>query len=212
MPANADAPLEPLYDKELCSQYKILTRWFLYPRGIRDFIFRTVPIKDNDLILDAGCGYGVLSRAIREKIGRQDLKGVKQYAFDISEDMLHGFREAGADGIDLRRHDVRELSYDDDYFDLIVTSAMLEYVPDIDNGLASLKRRLKPGGRIYVFMSKKTRLNDFLFQPFGKPRCYSYEELESILIRVGFQDIKWNKFPLTSCWLNLWGMIVAATK
>jgi ubiquinone/menaquinone biosynthesis C-methylase UbiE len=89
---------------------------------------------------------------------------------------------------------------------------MLEYVPDIENGLASLKRCLKPGGRIFIFMSKRTRLNGFLFQPFGNPRCYSFKELRDAIANAGFKDIKRLRFPLTSCWLNLWGNIVEATK
>ncbi|MBI5115973.1 class I SAM-dependent methyltransferase [Candidatus Poribacteria bacterium] len=210
MSVNANIPT--LYDKALCSKYKILTSAFFYPRGIRDFILQGLPIKDNDRILDAGCGHGILSRAIRSKIKREAVQGTQQFAFDISDDMLQGFRKTGADGIDLRRLDVRELSYDNDFFDLIVTSAMLEYVPDIENALSSLKRCLKPGGKIYVFMSKKTRLNHFLFQPFGKPRCYSFPELTNILLRVGFQNIERQRFPASSFWLNIWGIIVEAGK
>jgi ubiquinone/menaquinone biosynthesis C-methylase UbiE len=209
---NTDVSTKTLYNKELCKKYKILTGAFFYPQGIRAFILQGLPIKDNHRILDAGCGHGILSRAIRDKVRIDAIQGTQQYAFDISEDMLQGFKEMGAGGIDLRRHDVRELSYDNDYFDLVVTSAMLEYVPDIENALSSLKRSLKPGGKIYVFMSRKTRLNDFLFQPFGKPRCYSFPELTSILLRVGFQNIKRHRFPRSSFWLNIWGIIVEANK
>ncbi len=204
--------IEKVYDKAGCTKYKALTDFFFYPFGIRDFIFRRIAIRDSDRILDAGCGFGILSKAVRDKIEREEVAGAEQHAFDISADMLEALRETGLDDVDLRRLDVMDLSYEDDHFDVIVTSAMFEYVPDIDKGLASLKRCLKPGGKIYVFMSRKSRLNSFLFQPFGDPKGYSPKELEDIFERVGFQSIRRHGFPLTSCWLNLWGFILEASK
>jgi ubiquinone/menaquinone biosynthesis C-methylase UbiE len=201
-------PIEKVYDKSGAARYNFV----FYPFGIRDFIFRKIVIRNEDRILDAGCGYGILSKAIRDKINKEGLTGTEHHAFDISGDMLQTFAKMGIDEVDLRRLDVRDLPYDDDYFDLTVTSAMLEYVPDIEDGLISLRRCLKPGGKIYVFMSRKSVLNDFLFRPFGRPKCYSLGELEDIFRRGGFRNIGRHTFPLRSCWLNMWGIIIEGTK
>lgn len=209
---SKDRPIEKVYDKTGCVKYKAFIDFFFYPFGIRDFISKRVAINDGDRILDAGCGFGVLSKAVDAKIKKEGVPGTERHAFDISADMLEAFKETGLESIELRRLDVRELSYDDDYFDLIVTSAMLEYVPDIDKGLASLGRCLRPGGRIYVLMSRKSPLNDLLFRPFGDPKCYSPKELDAILAGAGFKNIRRHRFPLTSCWLNLWGIIMEASK
>ncbi|UCD56177.1 MAG: class I SAM-dependent methyltransferase [Candidatus Hydrogenedentota bacterium] len=203
---------EKIYDKSGCARYEGFVNMFFYPSGIRDSIFRRIAISNEDRILDAGCGYGLVSRAIRDKIKKEGLTGTEQHAFDISNDMLQAFREIGADDINLQQLDVRDLPYDEDYFDIIVTSAMLEYVPEIENALISMRRCLKAGGRIYIFMSRKSPLNNFLFQPFGKLRCHSFKELEDILLRVGFHEIRRRRFPLRFSWLNLWGVIVEATK
>ena len=209
---NDETEIHEIYDKDGCARYESFANFFFYPYGIKDFVFRRIRIKDDDRVLDAGCGFGVLSRAVHHRVERRALSGVAQHAFDISPDMLEAFRETGPDGIDLRRLDVMDLPYEGGYFDLIVTSAMLEHVPDIDGALASLKRCLKPDGKMYIFMSRKTRVNDFLFRPFGDPKCYSPEELTDILANAGFKNIRRRRFPLSSFWLNIWGYVVEASR
>lgn len=201
-----------LYDKSVLARYRVLVNLFLYPFGLRSFVVEKVPLNEGDRVLDAGCGYGLLSETVRHKAHANRLRNVEQHAFDISTDMLEAFKARGADGIELRRLDVRDLPYENDYFDLILSSAMLEYVPDLDEALASLRRVLKPSGRIFVFMSKKSPLNRLLFLPFGNPTCYSYEELANAFGRVGFQNITRHAFPLKTCWLNMWGVIISAGK
>jgi ubiquinone/menaquinone biosynthesis C-methylase UbiE len=211
---SVDAEIHEVYDEEGCARYESFVNFFFYPYGIADFVSRRISIEDNDRVLDAGCGFGVLSRAVHEKIARRALKGVEQHAFDISPDMIGAFRqmarETGLDGIDLRQLDVMDLPYSDSFFDLIVTAAMLEHVPDIEGALASLNRRLKPGGKMYVFMSRNTRVNNFLFRPFGDPKCYSPDELTEILASAGFRNIRRRRFPPSSFWLNAWGYIIEA--
>ncbi len=208
---NDETEIHEVYDEDGCVRYESFVNFFFYPYGIRDFVFKRMRIEDNDRVLDAGCGFGVLSRAVHHSVERRALSGVEQSAFDISPDMLSAFRKMRLDGIDLRQSDVIDLPYSDASFDLIVTSAMLEHVPEIEGALASLKRCLKPGGKMYVFMSRKTRVNDFLFRPFGDPKCYSLEELTDILASAGFKNTRRRRFPLSSFWLNIWGYVVEAS-
>ncbi len=209
---SVEAKTHEVYDEEGCTRYENFINFFFYPYGIKDFVFRRVSVKDGDKVLDAGCGFGVLSRAVQDKIKRRALSGVEQHAFDISPDMLSAFRKMRLDGIDLRRLDVMDLPYEDGSFDLIVTSAMLEHVPEIEGALASLKRCLKSDGRMFIFMSRKSRVNDLLFRPFGNPKCYSPKELTDILASVGFKSSRRRGFPPTSFWLNAWGYVVEASK
>jgi len=184
---------------------------FLYPAGIRSFINRKVSIRAGDRILDAGCGFGILSKAIHEKAVRAGLSDVEQHAFDISPHMLEEFRKQCRFAVVVQQLDVRQLPYPDEYFELILTAAMLEYV-DIEGGLASLRRVLRPGGCLYVFMSRDTALNRSLFQPFGNPKCYAPSELRAILEKLGFSTVEQQSFPPRFFWLNLWGYVLKAVK
>jgi ubiquinone/menaquinone biosynthesis C-methylase UbiE len=212
MSENISISPKEIYDESGCTRYSRFVDFFFYPQGIRDFIFRRIALKGGDRVLDAGCGFGILSKAIHDRAQKESLDGVEQHAFDLSPDMLAAFDRMGLEGIDSRRLDVLDLPYAEDSFDLIVTSAMLEHVPEIEKGLASLGRCLKPGGRIFVFMSRKSWINDLLFRPFGAPKCYSLQELSDLFTSVGLVDIQRRAFPAKFFWLNWWGYIVEASK
>ncbi|MDR2998129.1 MAG: methyltransferase domain-containing protein [Microbacterium sp.] len=93
-------------------------------------------------ILDAGCGSGPLSAALRER-------GAEMTGIDGSPAMLDLARaRLGAD-VPLQLADLAEpLPFPDDSFDDVVASLVLHYLPDWAAALAELRRVLKPGGRL----------------------------------------------------------------
>ncbi|MEU1621625.1 class I SAM-dependent methyltransferase [Streptomyces sp. NPDC005722] len=93
-------------------------------------------------ILDAGCGAGPLSAALRDR-------GAVVSGFDVSEGMLELARRRLGAGADLRLADLGSpLPYADDTFDDVVASLVLHYLEDWGPALAELRRVLKPGGRL----------------------------------------------------------------
>lgn len=50
------------------------------------------------------------------------------------------------DGREIHHQDLRELSFDDDTFDLVIHAEILEHVPDHQRALAEIHRVLAPGG------------------------------------------------------------------
>ncbi|MEV0675249.1 class I SAM-dependent methyltransferase [Actinosynnema sp. NPDC050436] len=95
-------------------------------------------------ILDAGCGSGAVSVALRER-------GALVAGFDRSAKMVEVARQRlGADA-DLRVADLTgPLPYPDGAFDDVVAALVLHYLEDWTAPLAELRRILKPGGRLIV--------------------------------------------------------------
>ncbi len=52
----------------------------------------------------------------------------------------------GSEHNGIRCEDLQQLTYPDDYFDIILTSDTLEHVPDPDKAWSEIRRTLKPGG------------------------------------------------------------------
>ncbi|MEU6670434.1 methyltransferase domain-containing protein [Streptomyces sp. NPDC046727] len=93
-------------------------------------------------ILDAGCGSGALSAALRDR-------GAVVTGIDASAEMLALARRRLGDDVDLHALDLRDrLPFADGAFDDVVASLVLHYLEDWGPTLAELRRVLRPGGRL----------------------------------------------------------------
>ncbi|WP_370012149.1 methyltransferase domain-containing protein [Nocardiopsis sp. LDBS0036] len=93
-------------------------------------------------ILDAGCGAGPLSAALRDR--GADVTGV-----DASAGMLALARRRLGEDADLRVADLSDpLPFADGAFDDVVASLVLHYLEDWGPTLAEFRRVLRPSGRL----------------------------------------------------------------
>ena len=93
-------------------------------------------------ILDVGCGTGA-NLLMLSKFG--DAEGV-----DLSEDALAFCRERGLENVKLGA--AEKLPYDDGTFDLVTALDVVEHLDDDLGGLSEMRRVLRPGGRVLLFV------------------------------------------------------------
>jgi len=103
----------------------------------REFVFAAIAAEQPRRVLEVGGGEGELAERINTELPAE-MTGVDQ-----SEGMVAIQR---AKGIDARVGDVRDLSFDDEEFDVAVAAWMLYHVGDLDRALSELARVLRPGG------------------------------------------------------------------
>lgn len=95
-------------------------------------------------VLDAGCGSGALSFALRAK-------GAFVTGFDSSPVMVELARQQLGGDADLQVADISmPLPFADGAFDDVVVSLVLHYLQDWTAPLSELRRVLKPGGRLLL--------------------------------------------------------------
>lgn len=97
-------------------------------------------------VLDVGSGPGFLSNAISDCVGQAG----SVFGFDISKPLLDIARSQIGDRTNVEFHlgNATKLplpSYD---FDVVVSTQVLEYVPDLDSALTEFHRVLKTGGSV----------------------------------------------------------------
>ena len=101
-------------------------------------------------VLDLGVGPGFLASEVAALVGPDGLVA----GVDVSESMLAIARTRVVDGpaapVQLRIGSATDLPYEDQSFDAVVSTQVLEYVNDIPAALAEIRRVLRPGGRVLV--------------------------------------------------------------
>ena len=115
-------------------------------------------IRPQDRVLEVAVGPGAtLLEIVKMVDGANVVHGV-----DLSPKMLEKARRlvnaAGYTNLDLREADARSLPFDDDMFDVLYNSYMLDLIPlnEMPVVLSEFRRVLKPGGRlVLVNMSKE---------------------------------------------------------
>ncbi|MEV0415511.1 class I SAM-dependent methyltransferase [Streptomyces sp. NPDC050448] len=110
-------------------------------------------------ILDAGCGSGPLSAALRDR-------GAVVTGVDASVGMLALARRRLGDDVALHVVDLSDrLPFADGAFDDVVASLVLHYLEDWGPTLAELRRVLRPGGRLIASVD-----HPFVAYTFQDPR------------------------------------------
>lgn len=209
-----------LYTRRAASYHRFV-RFFGYPGGLRAVVAREDLLHPDMTVLDAGCGSGLLTQACVAAARERGLSSLRFRGFDLTPHMLDRFRtwiaEQGVDGIELVEADVLQpesLPSGWTGHDLVVTASMLEYLPRdrIAEALSNLRERLKPGGGLLLFISRRNLLTRLLIGRWWHANVLDRGELTGMLERAGFTRIRFGSFPARHLHLNLWGHVVHATR
>ena len=128
-------------------------------------------------ILDVGCGTGANLLMLSEY---GDAEGV-----DISKDALAFCRERGLDKVKLGAGE--KLPYDDGTFDLVTAFDVVEHMDDDLAGLSEMRRVLRPGGRVLLFVPTFMFLWGVQDDVSNHRRRYRLPELQRVLVQAGFE-------------------------
>ena len=128
-------------------------------------------------ILDVGCGTGA-NLLMLSQYG--DAEGV-----DVSEDALAFCRERGLDKVRLGA--AEELPYEDGTFDLVTALDVVEHLDDDLAGLREMRRVLRPGGRVLLFVPTFMFLWGLQDDVSNHRRRYRLPQLQRVLEQAGFE-------------------------
>ena len=201
--------------------YARFIRAMRYPQGLRSFFLSSPLLRSGIRVLDAGCGTGALTLAVREAFVRRGCVPNALHVFDLTPAMLHQLRETlrrrGINDVDLAEANVLHLdglppSWRD--YDLVVSASMLEYLPRdrFVDALAGLRLRLKEGGSFVLFMTRRNPLTRLLIGRWWASNLYTAGELSAAFGRAGFSSFAFRSFPTAARYLSVWGYIVEATR
>lgn len=156
-------------------------------------------------LLDAGCGTGAMLGMFRKDCPDKNYTGI-----DLSKKMIETAKKKKLDGVRFVAGDCENLPFAEESFDVVTCSMSFHHYPDPEKFFRSLRRVLRPGGRLILRdMAAKSMVMMWLFnhieipvlnkiQGKGDVHVYSREDirrlcsasglkLESYEVRKGFR-------------------------
>lgn len=174
------------------------TSYSRHARGLYDIVLHDLSQYSFNSLLDVGCGTGNLLCAISRRFNVQ-IAGI-----DLSSNMLEIAHTKLGDDADLRLADSENLPFHDNSFDVVICTDSFHHYPHPANVLNEFKRVLTLKGKVLIadpYAPIPVRQLFNLIMPHtenGDVKMYSKKEIHRLLLRVGFNNIKWDKIGLTA--------------
>jgi ubiquinone/menaquinone biosynthesis C-methylase UbiE len=96
--------------------------------------------------LELGSGLGLLGKAIKEEVGGD----IKYFGVELAYNPAKKSKE---NLIEPTQADVISLPFPDESFDAIVSTDVLEHIPDAQKAVEEIHRVLKPGGKAFFVIA-----------------------------------------------------------
>jgi demethylmenaquinone methyltransferase/2-methoxy-6-polyprenyl-1,4-benzoquinol methylase/phosphoethanolamine N-methyltransferase len=166
-------------------------------RRLRTLTIDQAQLKPGEKVLDVGCGTGGVTIPAKQRVGKTG----KAAGIDPSPEMIavasKKARRAGLE-VDFRIGAIESLPYPDAAFDVVTSSLMMHHLPEHlqVQGLAEIKRVLKPGGRLLIAdmtrASNSMHAGVFTLLTFqhGHGSEFGIEDLPKLIEAAGFEKIK----------------------
>jgi cyclopropane fatty-acyl-phospholipid synthase-like methyltransferase len=217
MPLSRSA-VQELYTTGI-DHYASFIKVFRSREGMQALLRRSGLMRSGLRVLDAGCGFGMVTFAVLEVLRERKLDYERIDAFDLTPAMLRRFQGTvdtrGITRVHLRHADVLALenlppSWMN--YDLILSASMLEYLPrqDLPRALAGLRARLAQTGSLLVVVTRKTPETKVLIEWWWRAERYAKNELFRAFAEAGFQDPVFHRFPWRYFWLNRGNFVIEA--
>jgi ubiquinone/menaquinone biosynthesis C-methylase UbiE len=200
--ARAKGDSRATFDRLAATYENTVAGW--HSRRMKDAALRHLGTSPRGMLLDVGCGPGLLLGALARRGPGLTLAGL-----DISPEMIRVAREHIGDGADLRVGDAEALPWEGQRFDYLVCVDSFHHYPHPEQALDEMHRVLKHAGRLVIadptappiVRQLANALNPFLRH--GDVRMYGRHEMTSMLRAHGFREIEWHR-------VGAWGFVVTA--
>jgi ubiquinone/menaquinone biosynthesis C-methylase UbiE len=167
----------------------------------QDLVAKNLALKENQIVLDAGCGQGVVSTYLAKKYGSK-IFGITLVPFEV-ERAQERAKNLGVQGkAQYQVMDYSATSFPDNYFDAIYTTETLSHSPDIRKTLKEFFRILKPSGKIALF--EYTLAPDKKFSEWERKmlnvviegsamvglKDFRHDQFTEVVKKAGFENVK----------------------
>jgi ubiquinone/menaquinone biosynthesis C-methylase UbiE len=162
--------------------------WNRRNAALNDTVFDLLALRPTDRVLDIGFGGGYLFNRMMTVVTDGLIAGV-----DVSSAMVVYTEKRYQKAIDAGKLEfkcaaVELLPYPAKYFTKVCSVNSIFYWQNTEQGIREIKRVLEPGGKIVLCFTGKASIETKAFAKYIQ--LFKADEVEQILDKSGFQDIK----------------------
>jgi ubiquinone/menaquinone biosynthesis C-methylase UbiE len=193
--------------------------WFFTAVGYRSSLKYFLRVNNQRLglregmsVLDAGIGTGFLTiNLLKEAPIPLTITGL-----DFSVGMLVGLKRRLArlgllKYVQLQVGDMRQMPFPDRSFDLLISSAAIEYLPEVKDGISEFVRVLRPGGRLIIIATRDSFMGKVIAATW-KNKILKPEDIIEYMAHSGITHVERLRFPWYFPHINWWGMALLGEK
>jgi ubiquinone/menaquinone biosynthesis C-methylase UbiE len=153
-------------------------------------------IKDNDNILDIGCGGGANIARMSKKASNLKLFGMDYSELSVEKSIKYNKKAIDRKQCEIKQGSVSNIPYNESSFNIVTAFETVYFWPDIRNDAKEVLRVLKPGGTFFICnlssgLDNKKSSNEYFIKMLDF-KIYSQKDFNDILTGSGFVDIKIN--------------------
>ena len=151
-------------------------------------------IKEDDLILDIGCGGGKNIERFAKEITAGKVVGIDYSEVSVEKSIELNWEAIDAGKVEVIQGSVSEMPFEDNTFDIVTGFETIYFWPDFINDLKEVNRVLKKDGLVFfcneaVYREGEMEKYDDLVELLDM-KIYSEEVLKESLEKTGFKDFK----------------------
>lgn len=170
-----------------------------YPKGkkisekeaqilMQELVAKKLELTSKDLVLDAGCGQGVVSTFLAKNY-RCKIEGITVVPFEVQKAKLLAEQLGVSDTVNYSLMDYSKTEFKNNHFDCVYTTETLSHSIDIRKTLKEFFRMLKKGGRVAFFEYTLAEDKDF-----SKSEMKILDKVSRGSAMDGLKDFRHDKF------------------
>lgn len=155
-----------------------------YPKKLIDYFCRRLNLKENQKLLELGCGRGDFLNEFKKK-------NLVTYGVDISSYSKKYFADLNFEKVDI---DKQKLPYKDNYFDIVYSKSFIEHFYYPEKIFEEAYRVLKPGGIIITLTPEWKYIYKSFYEDFTHRVPFTDISLKDIHLMNNFKEITVESF------------------